>query len=258
MDFKNLLVEKREDGICIVTVNREKALNALNGEVLDDLELAFDSIEKDDAVRVVILTGAGRSFVAGADIAQMAPMSAAEGYQWAKKAMDIFFKIERNAKPVIAAINGFCLGGGSELALACDIRIASSKAKIGQPETGLGITPGFGGTQRLIRTVGSGMAKEIIYTAEMIKADEALRIGFVNHVYEPEKLMEEAINLASKIAKNSASAVQYAKSAINYGVQADIDTAMEIERAEFGLCFATHDQEEGMKAFLEKRSPEFE
>lgn len=257
MDFENLIIEKREDGICLLTINREKALNALNSAVLDELALAFDDIDKDDKIKCVIVTGAGRSFVAGADIAEMQPLDASAGYKFGKKGMDTFLKIEKNSKPVIAAVNGFALGGGCELSLACDIRIASSKAKFGQPETGLGITPGFGGTQRLIRTVGAGMAKEMIYTAGIIGADEALRIGLVNHVYEPDQLMDEAIKLAQTIASKSASAVQYSKSAINFGVQADIDTAMEIERAEFGLCFATHDQKEGMAAFLEKRSPEF-
>lgn len=258
MELENLIVEKREGGICLLTINREKALNALNSDVLDELALAFDDIDKDDKIKCVIVTGAGRSFVAGADIAEMQPLNAAEGYKFGKKGMDTFLKIEKNSKPVIAAVNGFALGGGCELSLACDIRIASTKAKFGQPETGLGITPGFGGTQRLIRTVGSGMAKELIYTANVVGADEALRIGLVNHVYEPEQLMDEAIKLAEKIAGNSSTAVQYAKSAINFGVQADIETAMEIERAEFGLCFATQDQKEGMKAFLEKRSPNFE
>ena len=258
MELENLIVEKREGGICLLTINREKALNALNSDVLDELALAFDDIDKDDKIKCVIVTGAGRSFVAGADIAEMQPLNAAEGYKFGKKGMDTFLKIEKNSKPIIAAVNGFALGGGCELSLACDIRIASTKAKFGQPETGLGITPGFGGTQRLIRTVGSGMAKELIYTANVVGADEALRIGLVNHVYEPEQLMDEAIKLAEKITGNSSTAVQYAKSAINFGVQADIETAMEIERAEFGLCFATQDQKEGMKAFLEKRSPNFE
>ncbi len=257
MEYKLLLVEKREDGIAIVTINKEKSLNALDGEVLDDLSACFADIEEDKDVRVVILTGAGRSFVAGADISQMQPMNAEEGYKWAKKAMDIFFQIEKNSKPVIAAINGFALGGGCEIALACDIRIASTKAKIGQPEAGLGITPGFGGTQRLIRAIGPGMAKELIYTADMIDAQEALRIGLVNHVYEPEQLMDEAIKLAQAIIKNAKKAVEYCKSAINYGVQTDIETGMEIERQAFGLCFATKDQKEGMAAFLEKRKAEF-
>ncbi|MCD1147627.1 enoyl-CoA hydratase-related protein [Peptoniphilus sp. KCTC 25270] len=257
MDFVNILLEKKDDGIAIVTINREKALNALNSDVLDELAVAFDELDKDDSVKCVILTGAGRSFVAGADISEMAPLEAAQGYKFGKKGMDTFMKVEKCSKPVIAAVNGFALGGGCELSLSCDIRLASSKAKFGQPETGLGITPGFGGTQRLIRTVGSGMAKEMIYTAGIIGAEEALRIGLVNHIYEPDQLMDEAIKLATTIAKNSASAVQYSKSAINNGVQTDIETAMEIERSAFGLCFATEDQKEGMKAFLEKRSPEF-
>ena len=214
-------------------------------------------MDKCQETKVIVLTGAGKAFVAGADISEMSPLSAAEGYAFGKLGMDVFMQVERNSKPVIAAVNGFALGGGCELSLSCDIRLASTKAKLGQPEVGLGITPGFGGTQRLIRAVGPGMAKELIYTANIINAEEALRIGLVNHIYEPEELLDQAIKLAKTIASKAKLAVKYAKSAINNGIQADIETGMEIERTSFGLCFATEDQKEGMKAFLEKRNPEF-
>ncbi len=214
-------------------------------------------MDKCQETKVIVLTGAGKAFVAGADISEMSPLSAAEGYAFGKLGMDVFMQVERNSKPVIAAVNGFALGGGCELSLSCDIRLASTKAKFGQPEVGLGITPGFGGTQRLIRAVGPGMAKELIYTANIINAEEALRIGLVNHIYEPEELLDQAIKLAKTIASKAKLAVKYAKSAINNGIQADIETGMEIERTSFGLCFATEDQKEGMKAFLEKRNPEF-
>lgn len=257
MEYKYLLVEEKEQGVLLVTINKEKSLNALNSEVLKELNELFRAIDACEKTKAVVLTGAGKAFVAGADISEMSTLSAAEGYAFGKLGMDTFMLIEKCSKPVIAAINGFALGGGCEISLACDIRVASSKAKFGQPEVGLGITPGFGGTQRLIRAVGPGYAKEMIYTGGMIDAQEALRIGLVNHVYEPEQLIEEALKMAYAIAKNAVKAVQYAKSAINYGVQADIETAMEIERTSFGLCFATEDQKEGMKAFLEKRSANF-
>lgn len=257
MDYKYLLVEDKGDGVKLVTINKEKSLNALNSEVLKELSDCFLKLDKCQETKVIVLTGAGKAFVAGADISEMSPLSAAEGYAFGKLGMDVFMQVERNSKPVIAAVNGFALGGGCELSLSCDIRLASTKAKFGQPEVGLGITPGFGGTQRLIRAVGPGMAKELIYTANIINAEEALRVGLVNHIYEPEELLDQAIKLAKTIASKAKLAVKYAKSAINNGIQADIETGMEIERTSFGLCFATEDQKEGMKAFLEKRNPEF-
>ena len=241
----------------IVTINNEKSLNALNGTILEELDYLFNALNEDKDVDVVILTGAGRSFVAGADIGEMAPLNAAEGAQWGAKGMAAFRKIETVRQPVIAAVNGFALGGGCEIAMACDIRIASKKAKFGQPETGLGITPGFGGTQRLARLVGMGKAKQLIFTAAMIDADEAYRIGLVDELAEPEELMDKALEMAKAIQKNAKLAVMYAKSAINTGMQTDIDSGMTIEEHVFGLCFATEDQKEGMKAFLEKRKPEF-
>lgn len=256
MDYKFLLREDT-DGIAVVKINKPKSLNALNSEVVKELYHCFTALDSDDSVKVVILTGEGKSFVAGADISEMSTLNAEEGGNFAKLGMDTFLLIEKLSKPVIAAINGFALGGGCEISLACDLRIASTKALMGQPEVGLGITPGFGGTQRLARTIGPGKAKELIYTARNIKADEALAIGLVNKVVEPEALMDEAFAMAKAIAKNSVLAVKYAKKAINAGLQTDIDTGMEIEKAQFALCFATEDQKEGMKAFLEKRKPEF-
>lgn len=257
MEYKFLIVEEKEDGILLVTINKESSLNALNSEVLTELNTLFTHIDQCEKTKVVVLTGKGKAFVAGADISEMANLNASEGAKFAKLGMETFMKIEKNSKPVIAAVNGFALGGGCEISLACDIRVASTKAKFGQPEVGLGITPGFGGTQRLIRTVGPGAAKELIYTADIINADEALRIGLVNHVYEPEELLDKAMEIAKKIASKAKLAVEYSKEAIVNGIQTDIETGMELERQAFGLCFATEDQKEGMKAFLEKRSPEF-
>ena len=253
----NFLIREDNDGIAVVKINKPKSLNALDSQVVKELHDCFTQLDGDESVKVVILTGEGKSFVAGADIAEMSTLNAEEGGNFAKLGMDTFLLIEKCTKPVIAAINGFALGGGCEISLSCDIRIASTKALLGQPEVGLGITPGFGGTQRLARVVGPAKAKELIYTARNIKAEEALEIGLVNKVVEPEALMDEAMAMAKAIAKNSVLAVKYAKKAINAGLQADIDTGMEIEKAQFALCFATEDQKEGMKAFLEKRKPEF-
>ena len=256
MEYKYLLTENR-DGVLIITINKEKSLNALNSELLSELNSCFTEIQENDNIHVVIITGAGKAFVAGADISEMSTLNAYEGSSFAKKGMDTFLKIEKLNKPVIAAVNGFALGGGCELALSCDIRIASNKAKFGQPEVGLGITPGFGGTQRLPREIGLAKAKELIYTAKIIDANEALKIGLISYVYEAEELLDKAIELANEIKKNAPLAVRYSKAAINTGYETDIDTSMDIEKANFGLCFATSDQKEGMKAFLEKRKAEF-
>lgn len=257
MDYKYLKVEK-EGYIGIITVNRPEVLNALNREVLQEINKAAEYMEKDDEVRVVIITGAGeKAFVAGADIKEMQPLNAVEGRSFGKLGQEVFRRLETMEKPVIAAVNGFALGGGCELAMAADIRIASEKAKFGQPEVTLGITPGFGGTQRLPRLVGEGRAMELILTGRMINAEEALRIGLVNAVYPAEKLMEEAKKLAEMIARNAPLAVKFSKAAINKGLQTDIDTAMAIEADLFGLCFATEDQKEGMKAFINKEKVEF-
>ena len=242
--------------IGIITISREKALNALNSQVLDEIEKTFDSVDINN-IRCLILTGAGdKSFVAGADISQMSTASKADGEAFGKKGNDIFRKIETFPIPVIAAINGFALGGGCEIAMSCDIRICSDNAVFGQPEVGLGITPGFGGTQRLPRIVGIGMAKQMIFTGKNIKADEALRIGLVNAVYPQAELMGAAEKLANSIAAAAPIAVRNSKKAINEGLQVDMDKAIVIEEKLFGACFETEDQKEGMKAFLEKRKVE--
>ena len=236
----------------IITINREKALNALNSTVLDELDKTLDSVDLDN-VRCLILTGAGeKSFVAGADIGEMSTLTKAEGEAFGKKGNDVFRKLETFPIPVIAAVNGFALGGGCEISMSCDIRICSDNAVFGQPEVGLGITPGFGGTQRLARIVGPGMAKQMIYTARNIKADEALRIGLVNAVYPQAELMAAAEKMASGIAKNAPIAVRNCKKAINEGLEVGMDEAIVIEEKLFGDCFETEDQKYGMAFFLDK------
>lgn len=242
-----------EGQIGIITINRPKALNALNSAVLDELDKTLDTVDP-EAIRCLILTGAGeKSFVAGADIGEMSTLTKAEGEAFGKKGNDVFRKLETFPIPVIAAVNGFALGGGCEISMSCDIRICSENAVFGQPEVGLGITPGFGGTQRLARIVGTGKAKEMIYGARNIKAEEAYRIGLVNNVYPAEELMPAAKKLASTIARNAPIAVRNCKRAINEGIQVDMDQAIVIEEKLFGSCFETCDQKEGMNAFLEKR-----
>ena len=249
----HILFEKK-GSVAIAAINRPQALNALNSEVLNDLNTLLDKIDADPEIRVLILTGSGeKSFVAGADIGEMFSLTKAEGEAFGKKGNDVFRRLETLPVPVIAAVNGYALGGGCELAMACDIRICSETAVFGQPETGLGITPGFGGTQRLARLVGAGVAKQLIYSARNIKADEALRIGLVNAVYSAEELMPAAEKLAETIAKNAPIAVRAAKKAINEGLEVPMDEAMAIEEKLFGSCFETADQKEGMGAFLEKR-----
>lgn len=235
-----------------ITINREKALNALNSQVLEELDATLDAVNLDE-VRCLILTGAGaKSFVAGADIGEMSTLTKPEGEAFGKKGNDVFRKLETFPIPVIAAVNGFALGGGCEIAMSCDIRICSENAVFGQPEVGLGITPGFGGTQRLARLVGAGMAKQMIYTARNIKADEAYRIGLVNAVYPVEELMAQAEKMAAGIAKNAPIAVRNCKKAINEGLDADMDEAIVIEEKLFGDCFETEDQKYGMAFFLDK------
>lgn len=241
-----------EGMVGVITINRPKALNALNEDVLKDLKEAFDSVDC-DAVRCIVITGEGdKSFVAGADIAAMSNMTKAEGEAFGKFGNDIFRMIETFPLPVIAAINGFALGGGNELAMSCDIRICSDNAMFGQPEVGLGITPGFGGTQRLARVIGVGKAKEMVYGGRNIKADEAYRIGLVNAVYTQEELMPAAMKLANGIAKNAPIAVRNCKKAMNDGLQVDMDQAIVIEEKLFGDCFETEDQKYGMAFFLDK------
>lgn len=242
-----------EGAIGILTIDRPKALNALNSEVLDDLGAALDGVDL-ETIRVLILTGSGdKSFVAGADIGEMSTLSKEEGTAFSKKGNDLFRRIETFPIPVIAAVNGFALGGGNEIAMSCDFRICSDNAVFGQPEVGLGITPGFGGTQRLARLVGPGMAKQLVYTARNIKADEALRIGLVNQVTTQEELLPTAKKLASVIAGNAPIAVRACKKAINDGLQQDMDQAVVTEEKLFGSCFETEDQREGMANFLRKK-----
>ncbi len=244
---------EQKDAIGIITINRPEALNALNSQVLDDLNEVFDNVDL-NTVRALVLTGAGeKSFVAGADIGEMSTLTKAEGEAFGKKGNDVFRKIETFPIPVIAAVNGFALGGGCEISMSCDIRICSENAMFGQPEVGLGITPGFGGTQRLARLIGAGMAKQLIYTARNIKADEAYRIGLVNAVYPLEELLPAAEKLASTIAKNAPIAVRNCKKAINDGLQVNIDEAIVIEEKLFGDCFESYDQKEGMANFLRKK-----
>ena len=250
--MENVLIAK-EGHVATITINRPKALNALSTAVLTDLNAALDEVAADQDVYALIITGAGeKSFVAGADIAEMKDKSVEEAAEYGKFGNAVFRKIETFRCPVIAAVNGFALGGGCELAMSCDIRVASENAVFGQPEVGLGITPGFGGTQRLARLVGAGIAKEMIYTARNIKADRTAQIGLVNKVVAAEELSATVMKMAQGIAKNAPIAVAYAKKAINNGLQTDIDSGIAIEVEEFSNCFATEDQTYGMTCFLEK------
>ncbi|MCI8645611.1 MAG: crotonase [Firmicutes bacterium] len=244
-------------GIGYITINRPKAMNALNGQVLDEIYAACTEIEKDDAVKAVILTGEGKAFVAGADIAQMNQLDAVGGRALMIKGHKVMNYIEAIEKPFIAAVNGFALGGGCELAMACDIRVASEKAKFGQPEVNLGILPGFGGTQRLPRLVGKGMAKYLIMTADMINAEEALRIGLVEKVASPEDLIPTCEKIAQTIMSKAPIAIGIAKSTINNGYDLDMRAASTLEIEAFTSAFASEDKTEGMTAFLEKREAEF-
>lgn len=258
MDYKNIIVTEK-DGIQILQINRTEVLNALNRETLLELSTQLHDFANNNKASVLIITGAGsRAFVAGADIEAQYPLNSDEGRQWGLLGHQVCRQIEETDKPVIAVINGYALGGGCELAMACDIRIASERARLGQPEVTLGITPGFGGTQRLPRLVGIGKAKELIFTGKMIDAFEAHRIGLVDEVYPPEQLMQEAMKMAEEIAARAPLAVSYAKAQINSGLQTDINTGLALEVGYFALCFATKDQKEGMGAFLQKRKPQFE
>ena len=257
MEYKKLIIQDN-GAVRVIKINNPEALNALNTAILKELDAAFTEVAEDNGILAVVLTGEGRAFVAGADISEMKSKNAIEGEIFGKLGASVFRKIELLPKPVIAAVNGFALGGGCELAMSCDIRLASAKAKFGQPEVGLGITPGFSGTQRMPRLIGMGKAKELIYTADIIDAAEAYRIGLVNHGYEPEALMEEAMKMAEKIASKAPIAVKNSKEAINRGIQTDMDSAVAIEAYLFGLCFASEDQKEGMTAFFEKRKANFQ
>ena len=251
MSFVNYEVQ---GAVAILTINRPEALNALNSQVLSDLDEAITKVEADDGVHAVILTGAGRSFVAGADIGEMKGFSARDGKKFGVHGGGVFLRLENLSKPVIAAVNGFALGGGCELAMSCDIRICSDNAMFGQPEVGLGITPGFGGTQRLPRIVGISKAMELILTAKVINAAEAERIGLVSAVYPPEELMDKAMELANAICANAPIAVAESKRCIRMGMQTDIATGSAFEAEAFGVTCGTEDKDEGMGAFLEKRA----
>ncbi len=257
MNFNNLLVEIA-DGVAVVTINRPAALNALNKDVLEELAAAFAELESKGEVACVILTGSGsKAFVAGADIAEMQALDAVSAEHFAKLGHAVFNAIEKFPKPVIAAVNGFALGGGCELAMACDIRIAAENARFGQPEVNLGVIPGFGGTLRLARLVGKGRAKELIFTGDMVDAQEAYRIGLANKVVAAEELLDKARKMATKIASKGPLAVRFAKESVDNGLEMDLDRAGRFEAGLFGLCFATADQKEGMQAFLEKRPAKF-
>ena len=242
-----------QGAVGLVTINRPEALNALNPQVLADLKAVFEGIDQ-NAIRCVVVTGAGeKSFVAGADIGSMSVMTKAEGEAFGKMGNDVFRMIETFPIPVIAAVNGFALGGGNELAMCCDFRICSDNAMFGQPEVGLGITPGFSGTQRLPRRVGIAKAKELIFSGKVIGAAEAEKIGLVNAVYAPEELIPGAIAMAKSFTANAPIAVKYSKACIDRGMQMDIDDGIALENELFAMCFATADQKEGMSAFVEKR-----
>ncbi|MCP4685052.1 MAG: hypothetical protein GY867_06330 [bacterium] len=255
-EYKNVIVEKK-DSTLIVTINRERALNALNKDTIAELQQIFSYHWTDDTITAVIVTGAGKAFVAGADITELADLDVRSGTQTSANGLYLMKTIQNFPKPVIAAVNGFALGGGCELALACDIRLASEKAKFGQPEVNLGIIPGYGGTQRLSRLVGRGKAIQLICTGEMIGAAEAYRIGLVEEMYPPAELMDKALEMAKAIAVKGPMAVIMAKECINRGLDVNLTAGCDLEKANFGSICGTGDKNEGMEAFLEKRAPKF-
>ena len=258
MAYENLLYEAK-DGIARITFNRPNVLNALNRQTIEELGDCLNAARHDDAVRVLILTGAGeKAFVAGADINELAKQTPVNGKEFALFGQEVIHRLETIGKPSIAAINGFALGGGCEVALACTMRIASKNAKLGQPEVKLGILPGYGGSQRLPRRCGKGVAQELILTGEMITADEALRVGLVNRVVELSELLTTAEAIAKKIAANAPLAVKYAMEAVERGMEMPQEEGLFLEATLFGLCCATEDMREGTRAFLEKRPAKFE
>jgi enoyl-CoA hydratase len=256
MAFKNIKIEKKE-GIATIKINRPQVLNALNKETISELTSAVEELDADNKLKVVILTGEGKAFIAGADIKQMSEMTPLEGKKFAELGHNMLMKIENSRLPFIAAINGYALGGGCEVLMACDICIAAKSAKLGQPEINLGVHPGFGGTQRLPRLVGRMKAKELMFTGKNIDAEEACNIGLVNMIVDDDKLMETAHKLANQIASKSTVQTAFIKSLVNKGADIDINTACSLEISYFSSSFSTNDQKEGMKAFLEKRKPEF-
>ncbi|MDG6225594.1 MAG: enoyl-CoA hydratase-related protein [Candidatus Thermoplasmatota archaeon] len=256
MTYENVILEKKGP-IAIIKMNRPEALNALNEQTLRDLMHAITDIETDHTIKVAIITGEGKAFIAGADIKHMSELTPLEAKVFAEYGHNVLNKIEASRVPFIAAVNGFALGGGCEMMMACDIAIASTKAKLGQPEINLGISPGFGGTQRLTRHIGRMRAKELMLTGDNITAEEAYKLGLVNKVVEPEHLMDEAFALAEKIASKSGIQVSFIKALVNKGADIDLATANYLEISYFSSSFSTYDQKEGMKAFIEKRKPEF-
>jgi enoyl-CoA hydratase len=257
-EIQKVSVEVRE-AIAIVTINRPKALNALDNEILDQLKKRLGELKVDSGIAAIVLTGAGdKAFVAGADIRQLHGLTPAEGKSVSRRGQSVMQTIEEFPKPVIAAVNGFCLGGGFEVALACHLRLAGTSAKFGLPEVKLGLIPGYGGTQRLSRLVGRGVALEMILTGEMISAEKAFETGIVNRLAEDDSLIDESLKLASKIVANSPAAVKCCLEAVNSGAQMPLAEGLDLESALFGLCFATEDAEEGISAFLEKRKPNFQ
>jgi len=256
MAYQNILVEKK-DGIATIKINRPKVLNALNMETITELSDAVKDLENDEKIKVAILTGEGKAFIAGADISQMVDMTPLQAKKFSDKGHCLLNRIEKSRIPFIAAVNGFALGGGCETLMACDIVIASKNAKLGQPEINLGISPGFGGTQRLPRLVGRMKAKELLLTGKNIDASEAQEIGLVNMVVEDSDLIETANKIASKIANKSQVQTNFIKALVNKGIDIDLHSANSLEISYFSSSFSTHDQKEGMKAFLEKRKPKF-
>jgi len=257
MELKNVIYEKSE-GIAIITINRPDALNALNAETIDEILQCLEDIAKDDNVRAVILTGAGpKAFCAGADIKAMKGMTALDARKLSQMGYKLCKAIENLEKPVIAAINGYALGGGLEVAMACDLRIASEKARMGQTEINIGLIPGWGGTQRLPRLVGKTLAKEMVFTGKMIDAQTAYQRGLVNKVVPPEQLMDAAKEMAKELANKAPVALKLSKMLINHGLETDLDTALVLEREAFGVVASTEDLQEGVSAFLEKRKPVF-
>jgi enoyl-CoA hydratase len=256
MDFKNILVTK-DDNIVTVSINREKVLNALNNETINELLNFFRQSWKDDSIGCVIVTGMGKAFIAGADIKELAACDVTKAVKTSRIGHYLMRTIEEFPHPVIAAINGFALGGGCELAISCDIRLASEKAKLGQPEVNLGIIPGYGGTQRLARLVGRGKAKQLVFSGAMIDAAEAYRIGLVDEVYPPEELMGKAMELAKLIASKGPVAVSLAKESINHGLDVNLKAGCDFEKNSFGVVYGSSDAKEGLAAFLDKRPPKF-
>ncbi|MEM0466551.1 MAG: enoyl-CoA hydratase-related protein [Candidatus Thermoplasmatota archaeon] len=257
MSFKNIIIQK-QNTIALLTINRPSVYNALDRETLIECERACDDFEHDQTIKVVVITGQGKSFIAGADIKHMKNMTSLEAQEFAELGQRLLFKIEHSRVPYIAAVNGYALGGGCELLMACDIVIAAKTAKIGQPEINLGIHPGFGGTQRLPRRCGIPKAKELLLTGDVISADEAFEIGLVNKVVDDDQLMNEVNILAEKISLKSPLQLRFIKELVNKGVNLDLSHACALERASFSVCFSTNDQKEGMTAFLEKRKPQFQ